>query len=104
MPYKHLTQCPKLQKPFRSQLTVAYFLHAMLRDSPLTPVSSLVLNIMVASIVLRASLLLVGLLAPSTLATPIATGTIAKTPFGERDIANVHLVPRGSFYDRIARI
>lgn len=48
---------------------------------------------MVASIMLRASLVLVGLLAPSALAVPAATTVL--TPYGLRPIANVHQVPEG---------
>lgn len=50
---------------------------------------------MVASILLRASLVLVGLLAPSALAVPAATTVL--TPYGLRPIANVHQVPEGVF-------
>jgi len=48
---------------------------------------------MVASTMLRASMLLMGLLAPAVLAVP--TPQTVLTPHGERPIANVHEVPQG---------
>ena len=48
---------------------------------------------MVPSVVLRASLVLMGLLAPA-LAAPAASTVM--TPFGERSSEHVHLIPEGS--------
>jgi len=48
---------------------------------------------MVAFTLLRASLLLVGLLAPITLAAP--TNQTVITPYGERPLSNVHAIPQG---------
>lgn len=47
---------------------------------------------MVASVMFRASLVLLGLLAPA-FAAPTATKVL--TPMGEFDAANVHEVPKG---------
>lgn len=47
---------------------------------------------MVALSLIRASLVVVGLLTPATLAAPTST---VLTPFGERPVANVHAVPKG---------
>jgi len=49
---------------------------------------------MVAFDLLRASLVLIGLLVPA-LAAPAATKTV-RTPFGERPIDGVHAVPEGN--------
>ena len=49
---------------------------------------------MVAFTLLRASLLLVGLLAPVTLAAPTANKTVV-TPYGDRPVGDVHAVPEG---------
>jgi hypothetical protein len=50
---------------------------------------------MVAFASLRASLVLVGLLAPVVLAAPASTKTVL-TPFGERPIDDVYAVPEGN--------
>ena len=49
---------------------------------------------MVAFDLLRASLVLVGLLAPVALAAPTPSSVL--TPFGERPAENVHTVPEGN--------
>lgn len=56
-----------------------------------------------ASVMKSVSLLLVGLLAPFTMAAPVvdATATTVLTPHGERPIANVHEVPAGG---RVAHV
>ena len=49
---------------------------------------------MIALTLLRASLVLAGLLSPPAFAAPTATGNV-RTPFGERPAYNVHVVPEG---------
>jgi len=54
---------------------------------------------MLASIVLRASLVLVGLLTPYVVGAPGSTTVV--TPYGERPSTEVHVVPDG-MYPRLA--